>query len=396
MTRAHRPFPVAFRLLATACAVFMLAAVAPIAAADDPPTKQDVEDAKDRKHALDAELDERNAELDVIEARVNEAAFEVDRQEGMLEQTLVELAATRKRIRQTQTRYDALREQLNERAAEAFMDGPGSSLGLVLDATSLAELSDRLEFVDAVNASDATLAQDVANLGYELGLDEDRLTELRAQRTARLEQAERTEDQVRADLAAAQALRTRIAGLLEEASKYVSKTSRLYEEAQDALQTGSHSNVPMPAEWQGVLETCPVEQPRAFGDGFGAPRYVGGFHPHRGVDIVAPEGTPVRATFDGTAADASNLYGGTSVQVVGAYGYTYNAHLTSIGNLGAVQAGDVIGYVGSTGLAGGTTPHNHFEFWPNVVPADWIVSYYGYSVIDGAINPYPLLVDACG
>jgi murein DD-endopeptidase MepM/ murein hydrolase activator NlpD len=152
----------------------------------------------------------------------------------------------------------------------------------------------------------------------------------------------------------------------------------------------------MPAEWRGILEVCPVDQPRAFGDGFGAPRYVGGFHPHRGVDIVAPTGTPVRAPFDGYASDATNPYGGKSVKVAGAYGYTYNAHLTSIVKLGPVKAGDVIGTVGSDGLAGGVTPHDHFEFWPNVVPSDWIVSYYGYSVIDGAINPYPLLVDACG
>jgi murein DD-endopeptidase MepM/ murein hydrolase activator NlpD len=139
-----------------------------------------------------------------------------------------------------------------------------------------------------------------------------------------------------------------------------------------------------------------VDQPRAFGDGFGAPRYVGGFHPHRGVDIVAPEGTPVRATFDGFATDATNALGGTAVKVAGTYGTTYNAHLGSIVKLGSVHAGDVIGTVSSTGIAGGTTPHDHFEFWPNVVPSDWIVSYYGYAVIDGAINPYPLLVDACG
>ena len=55
----------------------------------------------------------------------------------------------------------------------------------------------------------------------------------------------------------------------------------------------------------------------------------------------------------------------------------------------------MIGYVSSTGLAGGTTPHNHFEFHPNAMPATWPTSYYGYSVIADAVNPYPLLVEAC-
>ena len=70
--------------------------------------------------------------------------------------------------------------------------------------------------------------------------------------------------------------------------------------------------------------------------------------------------------------------------------------MTSIAKLGPVQAGDVIGYVGSTGLAGGAVNHNHFEFHPNVMPTSWPASYYGYSIIDDAINPYPLLVAACG
>ena len=85
------------------------------------------------------------------------------------------------------------------------------------------------------------------------------------------------------------------------------------------------------------------------------------------------------------------------MQVYAPYGHTYNAHLTRVapGIPGNVRAGDIIGWVGSTGLAGGSLPHNHFEFWPNQIPSNWIESTYGYAVIDGAINPYPLLVDAC-
>jgi murein DD-endopeptidase MepM/ murein hydrolase activator NlpD len=396
MTRTHRPFPVAFRLLATACAVAVLAAVGPMASADDAPTKADVDAARDRKHELKHELDAQVASLAALETELNQAAFEVDRLEGDIEQTRVELAGVQKRIAQTQRRYDGLRRRLNDRAAQAFMDGPGTSLELILDAATFSEFTDRIEFVEAVNAADATLAQDVANLGYELGLDQDRLAELKAEQQDNLAQAEDRERLFEEKLAQAQALRAQIDANLEEAQRYSKKTNRLYQEAQDAYQTGSHSNVPLPAQWRGVLEVCPVDQPRAFGDGFGAPRYVGGFHPHRGVDIVAPEGTPVRATFDGFATDATNTLGGTAVKVSGTYGTTYNAHLGSIVKLGSVQAGDVIGTVSSTGLAGGTTPHDHFEFWPNVVPSDWIVSYYGYAVIDGAINPYPLLVDACG
>jgi len=401
MTRTDRPFPVPFRLLAAACAFFALALTGPIAAAEEPPTSGEVDDAEAAADALESELHAMEAELATIESRLSEAAFEVDRQEGLLEQVIVDLSSTRLRIQDTTQRYERLRRRLNERAAEAFMGGPGSSLGFVLDASSLSDLSDRLEFVDAVSSADATLAQDVASLGYALSLDEERLSGLKAQRVQTLDEADAKAEQLGNDLERAQQLRDEIAA---KATDALATFKRLDREREDYLEELAAQlppppppggGAPLPDAWRGVLEVCPVGLPRAFGDGFGAPRFIGGFHPHAGVDIVAPEGAPVVATFDGTAVDATNSLGGTSVQVYGKYGYTYNAHLSSVAALGPVSAGDVIGYVSSTGLAGGVTPHDHFEFHPNVVPAGWPASYYGYSVIGTAVNPYPLLVEAC-
>jgi murein DD-endopeptidase MepM/ murein hydrolase activator NlpD len=127
---------------------------------------------------------------------------------------------------------------------------------------------------------------------------------------------------------------------------------------------------------------CPVDGPHAIADGFGIwvhhPKKEGGDHVHQGNDIMAPLGTPIVAPFDGNAVTATNKIGGMAVKVFGEFGYVYNAHLSRFGQLGAVEKGDVVGYVGATGNAGG--PHDHFEWHPDNGPA---------------VDPYSFLLQVC-
>ncbi len=403
MTRTDRSFPVGLRVLAASFAFIALAWLGPVAAAREPDqvTQQDVRNAKAKRDQLAADVAAMRAQVAVIAARLSEAAFKVDELEGQLEQTKADLAETRDRIDAARRKYDRIRARLNERAAEAYIEGPGSNLEFLLGATSIADLSDRVEFVDAIAESDAELAREVENLGNDLEADEAELEILEARQADQVAEARAIEKQIAADLAEKQRLQLAIDqafAAAQDTFAEVAADKREYDQWVASLPPppSNHPAIPLPDEWKGVLEVCPVEQPRAFGDGFGAPRYVGGYHLHKGVDIVAPEGTPVHAPFDGVVYDSTNSLGGIAVYVEGKFGRAYNAHLLSIARLGPVEAGDIIGFVSSTGLAGGTTPHDHFEFRPYVIPSGWPVSYYGYSVIEDAINPYPLLVDACG
>jgi murein DD-endopeptidase MepM/ murein hydrolase activator NlpD len=102
------------------------------------------------------------------------------------------------------------------------------------------------------------------------------------------------------------------------------------------------------------------------------------FHPmlrtwraHKGIDYGAPTGTRVRATADGYVTFAGRKGGyGNVVTVRHPNGYTtLYAHLSGIGQ-GVrqgrrVSQGEVVGFVGSTGLA--TGPHLHYEFHVNGV-----------------------------
>jgi murein DD-endopeptidase MepM/ murein hydrolase activator NlpD len=93
------------------------------------------------------------------------------------------------------------------------------------------------------------------------------------------------------------------------------------------------------------------------------------YAPHLGVDYAAPYGTPVRATGDGTVVTAArNRTNGRYVKIRHNRTYTtYYLHLSrfakGIRKGRKVKQGQVIGYVGSTGLA--TGPHLDYRIKRN-------------------------------
>jgi murein DD-endopeptidase MepM/ murein hydrolase activator NlpD len=87
---------------------------------------------------------------------------------------------------------------------------------------------------------------------------------------------------------------------------------------------------------------------------------------HRGVDYAAPTGTPIKATGDGIVAERRSM-GGYGNAVILSHGSRYTTlygHMSRFANNTTpgqrVEQGQVIGYIGSTGLA--TGPHLHYEF----------------------------------
>jgi murein DD-endopeptidase MepM/ murein hydrolase activator NlpD len=147
-----------------------------------------------------------------------------------------------------------------------------------------------------------------------------------------------------------------------------------YEEAQAALAEAQQRLVA-----QGNI-VCPVAGTVNFSDTWGASRSGG--RAHQGTDMMAANGVPTAAPTNGDMVHQSSGLGGTTWYVYGDNGHTYyGAHLSAYeGGERHVQAGEIIGYVGSSGNASATAPHLHFEFHPN-----------GGS----AVNPYDLLDRAC-
>ncbi len=136
-----------------------------------------------------------------------------------------------------------------------------------------------------------------------------------------------------------------------------------------------------------TLMVFPVQGWCGYGDSWGYPRPGG--RRHLGVDIIAAKGKLIYATDDGTITktyvDYPGSLAGNGVRLTRADGtYMFYAHMTGLADgIGVgvpVVAGQVIGFVGSTGSS--STPHVHFEVHP-----------FGGA----AVNPYPIVkaIDAC-
>ena len=166
----------------------------------------------------------------------------------------------------------------------------------------------------------------------------------------------------------------------EEAARRAAEAAA---EAAAGTTPSTHAAPDAPAPINGNL-ACPVGNPVAFSDTWGAPRSGG--RRHQGVDMMARHGTPVYAITAGkiTRMNSSGL-GGISLYMYGddgnQYYYTHLQGYADVSSGQRVAAGTLIAYVGSTGNASASAPHLHFEVHPG-----------GGS----AVNPYPYAARACG
>ena len=133
-----------------------------------------------------------------------------------------------------------------------------------------------------------------------------------------------------------------------------------------------------------TLQAFPVQGRCGFTDSWQAPRPGGRLH--EGVDIIGARGLAIYAVADGVISKmlTGGALSGNSIRLTIADGtYFFYAHLDGFAaGLTAgqtVRAGQIIGYLGSTGA---TSNHLHFEVHPKG---------------GAAVNPYPLVkaVDAC-
>jgi peptidoglycan hydrolase CwlO-like protein len=398
-TRSGRgPSTSVARALVGGAIAFLLVGTGVTTSAGASPTASKLAAAKDRLARLEREIAAENAQLRSMQGKLNGLAAEIDATTGAYQRTQLQVMETRDRRDAVQARYDSLRGDLDHRAAYSYMQGAETGLELVLGSQTVNDFTDRLEFLDSVQQHDADLALQVQRLSEQLLERETALNKLLVKRAAAVNRYQIAQSALNAQFQQEKSIRDDLSNKQAQVGSIVKRLQKRLaaQELAAAIAAQQNGGGGVFNIKDNPLHTCPVGNPHAFGDSFGAPRYTTSPpHPHAGEDIMAPRGTPIYATFDGTAEEDPNGLGGNAVIVRGADGYTYNAHLDSYGQLGPVKTGDVIGYVGDSGDARGGATHDHFEWHPNVLPSTLYRSPYGYTNIDGAIDSYPYLLQVC-
>ncbi len=341
-------------------------------------------EALDDIAALDQRIDGLENELAAITAEHNAAAARLEETRAELTRLGASLVETRARLSKAEADLVVAQRSLDRRAVNIYKNGGLDYLEVLFTSSRLTDLVTRLDFLGFIVEQDGVILRQVRDLRAEVD----------AERKA-LESEEAQVSEVERDQ---KAQATRLEGLVEDQEAKVSQVASArstkrevvaqaerdmaaWEKQEAALEKESEA---LRAEIQKL--SAGVNQSVVGTGQFIWPvngRYSSPFgyriHPifkvkkmHTGIDVGASSGTPIKAADSGVVIQAGwrGGYGQTVVISHGGGITTLYAHqsaiLVTVGK--AVQQGDVIGKVGSTGYS--TGPHLHFEVRVNGAPVD--------------------------
>ncbi len=339
--------------------------VGPADAASASGSRAKRDQARARKADLAKELDALQASEDQLVGAIATLDDEVSAQSAKVDATRqaaasaeAELAEAERAVAGTKARIATLTDVLVNRAVESFMRPEEPMIEEFIRSQSIAEAARKQAFLGQVAANDADVIDqyNAARQDFEVQqrAAEDARTVADERRVAaegelvRLETARDAKAQLRAELESRQKA---VLAEIEAQAQSEAELTRIIRES-EALVTGA-------PDLRAGGGGCIWPTRGVVTSGFG-PR---GGRLHAGIDIGAPNGTPIWAAKAGTVifAGVQSGYGNVVVLNNGGGLSTLYAHQSRLAARGgqAVSQGDVIGYVGSSGHS--TGPHVHFE-----------------------------------
>ena len=356
--------------------------------------QRQVDRKKGAERVLTSDIAGYTARIDTLQSKITtlqrrQVAIQTDLDAKRAELVKVQTALREERARLTRlkARLIETRTALADRLVELYKADDPDLITLILDSEDLSDLMERGEFLRRISEADRNIVAAVKTAKADAKATSERLAvlERRKQEVAaaimrrRDEVVEvkdelegtrqgyaRTRDRKRTVLRSVREERMHIEGDLDELRAAQAKI----EARLAGIAAGNTAGLPAGPIRQGSGSMIwPVNG--AFTSPFGT-RWG---RLHAGIDIGAPEGTPIRAADSGTVVvmqgtASSGGYGNYTCLQHGASLSTCYAHQVSFGtSMGAsVSKGQVIGYVGNTGNSFGA--HLHFEVRVGGSPVD--------------------------
>ncbi len=365
-------------------------------------TENEIANLVAEKNVIDQEISILYAQIDLVNEQI--AAF------NLL------IADKQDEVEAAEALLQELTEKNRDRIRTMEEEGSLSYWSVLFQASSFSDLLDRLNMVEEIASADqrrleemSAAAQEVAAARDELALEKDELQQTQDELTAM--EAELDGKRAEADVLLQELIAkcAEIEGLQEDLEKreeeVLDEIARMEEEYNQAkldewiaymatyttvppattappTTEGSNGNGTGTNNGTGAGDTGSTGGGSTSSGGWLVPCYyvrvsspfgqrpaptAGASTNHKGVDLSAPEGTPIYATRSGVVTIArSSSSAGNYVTINHGDGYSsVYMHMThfvvSAGQ--AVSQGQLIGYVGSTGIS--TGPHLHFGIMYN-------------------------------
>lgn len=354
--------------------------------------REQVEEASEEEAEVLDRVDEVAVKRRLLEGQVKALDAEVAGVEtdlanatALLDTITADLLRAETKLTATSNDLHLARTELTDRAVNAYIRQPGPQVAnVILERQSFRELAAATDFLRSLFDAQHRSVARYRNLQASIDGERRSLGELRAQASAQRDLVASH----REELLAARGQRD---GLRAEAVSEEAKQKVLLKEVQSQVKQFEAEIASLKKESEAIAALLRARQrPQKVvptGKGVLAVPVPGGMtspfgsriHPifetvrqHTGIDFSGGAGTPVKAAGEGTVAVAGTR-GGYGITVILDHGNglaTVYAHLSGVAvTEGAkVTRGQVVGYVGSTGLS--TGPHLHFEVRSNGAPVD--------------------------
>lgn len=320
---------------------------------------------------------------EVAAIRTREAAVEarLAAKQAELDQAVAELDTAKERLEQLRARLKRALVALRERLIAMYETGSPDMLSVIVGADGVDDLAARAEYIDRLHGMDEAVVGRVRDLRNQVQNLVNRLRSAKNRIEAARDAIAAEEQALASTRASLQSHQSQLVDARAQREAALDSIGAHEEELHDdvaaiqgeiAATLAATGSAPLPAgPIQGGSGGLIWPVNGAVVSGFG-PRWGS---MHEGVDIAAPEMTPIRAAASGSVvllqSDAeSGGYGNFVCLDHGGGLSTCYAHLTSFGVASgqSVSQGDIIGYTGCTGHCLG--PHLHFEVRINGSPTD--------------------------